>query len=485
MRVLLVYFNPALDLLPVPPIGLSYVAGATRRAGHDVRFLDLLPSAAPLADVRRAVREFAPEVVGISVRNIDNVVLQRPAWHLAAIDEIVATLRQESRARIVLGGPAISILGAAALARVDADFAVLGEGEEAFPRLLSAIEAGRGYEGVEGLCYRDDERVACTAPARLPRFHASGMEDWINWPAYEKMGSTWAIQTKRGCPLHCSYCAYPGIEGGASRRRPAEEVVDEIERVMDRVGPRTFEFVDSTFNVPTEHAERICREILRRGLSVTLTAMGVNPLGVSPTLFDLMRRAGFNAMMITPEAASDTMLESLNKGFTVEHVRRAARLARDSGIASMWFFMLGGPGETRETVEETVSFVEKHLDWRGCLSIFTTGIRVLPGTDLARRAVAAGYLSPGRDLTEPVFYLSPHVAEDWILARINRAIARGPAIVHAAEEGRSILEHLMERALRALGVAPPHWRFLPILLRLPPVSVLRRRHPPLGAAPGA
>jgi len=132
-----------------------------------------------------------------------------------------------------------------------------------------------------------------------------------------------------------------------------------------------------------------------------------------------------------------------------------------------------------------VSFVEKHLDWRGCLSIFTTGIRVLPGTDLARRAVAAGYLSPERDLTEPVFYLSPHVAEDWILARINRAIARGPAIVHAAEEGRSILERLMERALRALGVAPPHWRFLPILLRLPPVSVLRRRHPPLGAAPGA
>src|SRR3989304_3726663 len=75
------------------------------------------------AGVRGGGRESAPEVVGISVRNIDNVVLQRPAWHLAAIDEIVATLRQESRARIVLGGPAISILGAAALARGDADFA--------------------------------------------------------------------------------------------------------------------------------------------------------------------------------------------------------------------------------------------------------------------------------------------------------------------------------------------------------------------------
>jgi len=111
----------------------------------------------------------------------------------------------------------------------------------------------------------------------------------------------------------------PVIEGFTSRRRSAKDVVDEIERVIDRVGPRAFEFVDSTFNVPAGHAEGICREILRRRLSVKLTAMGVNPLGVTRELFALMRSAGFNAMMITPEAASDVMLRSLRKGFTVEH----------------------------------------------------------------------------------------------------------------------------------------------------------------------
>ena len=479
MRVLLVYFNRAYDLVPAPPIGLSYVASATRRAGHDVRVLDLLTSARPLDDLRETVRTFAPEVVGVSVRNIDNVVCQRPEWYLGELGQMLAVVRLESRAKVVLGGPAISILGPAALTHLDADFAVVGEGEHAFPQLLSALETPRRLDGIEGLCYRDGDTVRSTPPARLPGFGASSMEEWIDWPAYEGRGGTWAIQMKRGCPLTCAYCAYPAIEGHTCRARPAEEVVDEMERVLARVRPRTFEFVDATFNVPEGHARRICGEILRRGLKVNLTAMGVNPLGVSDTLFALMRRAGFNSMMITPEAASEVMLRNLSKGFTVEHVHRTARLARDSGIASAWFFMLGGPGETRETVEETVGFVERHLNWRGCVAIFTTGIRILPGTELARLAAAAGHPAGTRDLAEPTFYLSPQVDESWILDRVSRAIGRCPGVVHAAQEGQSIYQRLADRALNALGVAPPYWRFLPLLLRVPLVPTLRRRYPPV------
>jgi radical SAM superfamily enzyme YgiQ (UPF0313 family) len=477
MRVLLVYFNRSRDLVAAPPIGLAYVASATRRAGHAVRVLDLLGSARPLHALRETVRAFAPEVIGVSVRNIDSVVSQRPEWQLGELGRLLGVVRQETRAPLVLGGSAISILGAAALRRLAADFAVVGEGEDTFPRLLAALESTRRFDSIDGLCYRAGDTVRSTPPARLPRFGASGMEEWIDWPAYEREGGTWAIQTKRGCPLTCSYCAYPAIEGRACRMRPAEEIVDEIERVLARARPRTIEFVDSTFNVPEDHAHRICREIIRRRLAVNLTAMGVNPLGVSSTLFALMRRAGFNSMMITPEAASEPMLRRLRKGFGVEHVHRAARLTRDSGIASAWFFMLGGPGETRETVEETVSFVERHLNWRGCVSIFMTGVRILPGTELARDAVAEGSLAGAADLTEPTFYLSREVEEEWILARISRAIGRCPGIVHAAEEGLSTYERLAARALQALGVPPPYWRFLPILLRVPPVPVLRRRNP--------
>ena len=479
MRVLLVYGNPSRELLPAPPIGLAYVAGATRRAGHDVHFVDLVGRARPLEDLRAHLAALGPEVVGLSIRNIDNVVRQRPAWHLEDTGRLAAVVRAASGARLVLGGPAVSILGARVLDHVDGDFAVLGEGEETFPRLLSAIESGAADAPIPGVVTRA-RAGAAAEPARLPRFGASGLEDWVDWSAYARAGATWPIQTKRGCGLACSYCAYPAVEGRGARRRPPTDVADEIERVSALVGPRAFEFVDSTFNVPPQHAEAVCDEIVARRLRVSLTAMGVNPLGVSERLFARMRRAGFTSMMITPEAASETMLRSLRKGFGVEEVRRTARLARDSGLASMWFFMLGGPGETRDTVEETLAFVERHLAWPGCVVTFMTGIRVLPGTALARDAVEAGALAADRDLAAPTFYLSPDVDEDWMLGRINRAMRRCPAIVHAAEEGMSTYERVVDRALAALGVAPPYWRFLPLLLRVPPVPALRRRRPPLG-----
>ena len=123
---MLLYSNRARILEPAPPIGLGYVATATERAGHTVRFVDLMTSIEPEAELQRALAEFQPEVVGVSVRNIDNIVPQRLAWHLGEIGEILARIRKGSRARIVLGGPAISILKTEALKRFDADYAVVG-----------------------------------------------------------------------------------------------------------------------------------------------------------------------------------------------------------------------------------------------------------------------------------------------------------------------------------------------------------------------
>lgn len=473
---MLVYSNRTRILEPAPPIGLSYVATAVRQAGHEVKFLDLMISDEPIRDLRSTVLEFKPEVVGFSVRNIDNVVAQRTSWHLDEVSEMIATVRGHSSARIVLGGPAASILGTAAFGRLDADFVIVGEGEIAFPKLLDALANSADYSGIAGLCYRSGGQMRSNPTERQDQFGWSGMEQWIRWPAYERAGGTWAVHTKRGCPLACLYCNYPVMEGHSLRWRAAADVVDEIERVMVAVGPRTFEFTDSTFNVPESHAINICEEILRRKLKVNLSAVGVNPLTVSKRLFDLMREAGFCSLVITPDSASRTMLQNLRKGFDVEQVQRTAELARQSGIRCTWFFLLGGPGETRETAEETISFVEQHLNWKRFLTIFMTGIRILPGTDLARRAQAEGYISADHDLCEPTFYLSPTMDEAWVLERINRAIARCPTIVHGAEENGSALERVFNRALNWIGAAPPYYRFLPTFLRIPPLPALRARH---------
>jgi len=471
LKVLFVYSNHIGDVLPAPPIGLSYIASATEDAGHEVRFVDLFLVRCGYGRLGRELRAFAPDVVAFSVRNIDNVVHQRLVQHLERLKGQVAFIRQQSKAVIVLGGSAISILGSRILDHVDADIAVSGEGEEVFPALLAEMAAGHTEYVLPGVHVRGGAIPSLSplpAVERCSDFGPSGMERWVDWRSYERWGATWPIQCKRGCPNQCTYCSYPAIEGSALRMRSIEDVVTEISRVADKVGPRCFEFIDSVFNLPGEYAAELCERIIQARLDIHLTAMGVNPRGLSAELLSLMKRAGFNSLMVTPESANNEVLARMRKGFTQEEVIRAARLVRESGLPSLWFFMLGAPGETQETAEETIVFAEEHLNFRHCLPVFTTGIRILPGTVLAAEAVAEGYLEREQDLTEPIFYFSPQVSEQWLLQRVNQAIAKCPAVVHAAEDPASTLTgRLASMVMHMFGVVPPYWRFYPRFLSLP------------------
>ncbi len=474
MRVLLVNANRSRDLLPPPPVGLAYLASAAADAGHEVEILDLLLLPRPgRATSASALRRRSPDVVGFSVRNLDNLIRQRVRAQLVPVARLLAVVRGESRAPIVLGGSAVSIAGAP---RCGGSTPTTRSSARANAR--SCCCSRRSPAGVRsrpcpGCCAARAATSSRHLPSATPVFGRSGLERWVDWRDYERLGSTWPIQAKRGCPLPCNYCLYGAIEGARHRLRAPADVVDEMAAVQAAARPRAFEFVDSTFNVPTDHALAVCDEIARRDLRTALTAQGVNPLGASPTLMAAMRRAGFNSFMVSAESASDSMLSRLGKGYTSEHVHRTRDATRASGMVSLWFFMLGGPGETEATVEETVSFAERLLDWKGCLAIFFTGIRVLPGTEIERIAKAEGQIAEGDDLVEPRFYLSPELDERRVLQRIRQAVALRPNLVHAAEED-AIVQHLMNAVLPRLGVPPPYWRFLPLALRSFPLRQLRR-----------
>jgi radical SAM superfamily enzyme YgiQ (UPF0313 family) len=493
MRVLLIYTNQSRELVPAPPVGLSYVASATRTAGHEVKLLDLAFSQNLERDMATAVAAYTPDVVGLSIRNIDNIILQRfesPCAELLAQIKIIrerAVGKDGKPVPLVLGGPAISILAEHAIEVFGADYALVGEGEETFPALVSTLERGEAPDCISGLCWRKDGVLTRNRTLLLPKFAHSGMEDWVAWDSYEKNGGTWAIQTKRGCPMRCSYCAYPLIEGRRSRQRTPGDVVDEIERVLretkaqGKTCPRTFEFVDSTFNIPSSHAIEICEEIIRRKVKANFTAMGLNPRDVPAELLPLMKRAGFNSVMITPEAGCEAMLENYCKGFTMADVETTLERVKASGLKSMWFFMLGGPGETMESCAESIRFAQERLTGRKFLSVFFTGIRIYPATLLAKRAIESGYLKANADLAETVFYVSSEVNEQEVIDLVNAAIVKNPCIVHAAEGGISNPQKVLYRILHALGVAAPYWRFLPEILSLPPLHFLRRRNPEIRA----
>ncbi|MHB0970486.1 MAG: cobalamin-dependent protein [Thermoanaerobaculia bacterium] len=477
MRVLFVYFNPTRDAAPAAPIGLAYVASAAADAGHDVRVADLIFARAPERALERAIADFEPEVIAFSIRNIDNVMMQRSEAQLEGSARLVRLARRRSAATIVVGGPAVTILEHRALERIEADYAIAGEGEEAFTAVLERIAAKRAPQSVAGVTGRSGGPLA--PPRHLAAFGPSGLERWVDWRPYERRGATWPLQTKRGCPLHCTYCTYPLLEGSVPRMRDPEDVVDEIVRVKATAGPRAFEFVDATFNVPVAHAAGLCEAIAASGINVSFSTMGYNPLGSSPELLRSMRSAGFNAIMVTPESASEAMLSKYEKGFSLDAVEHCADHVERSGMASAWFFMLGGPGETKETVDETLRFVERRLRWRDCLVVLATGIRIFPGSTLARIAAAEGRVE-GSDLADPLFYLSTDVEETWVLRRINQTIAACPNAVHSVEDGHNMVQRVTGRALHAARVAPPYWRFMPRILTSPPLRWLRARHPAIG-----
>ena len=168
---------------------------------------------------------------------------------------------------------------------------------------------------------------------------------------YEKMGGSYTIQTKRGCRMRCIYCTYNQVlEGNRLRLRSPSEVVDEIEEAFYQFKPETFEFVDSVFNDPVDHCREILEEIIRRPWKARFTTMGVSPKNLDSQFLQLMQRAGFTSFMISPESASETMLTNYQKGFGLEDLRRAAEAINQFSFPVLWYFLIGGPGETNRTL---------------------------------------------------------------------------------------------------------------------------------------
>ena len=305
-KVLLVGSNSLRAPYPVTPVGLCLVAAALE-PDWQVRVFDPNADGADLAAV---VGQFAPDYVGLGIRNIDDVVMEDGVSFVNDVRERFARpLRTLTRAPLILGGAGFSIFPQEWLEECDADYGVVGEGEAAFPALLAALERGRDPLAVPGVVSRGRSAAPRAArPVLLDLLPFAEIDQRIDYAPYRERGA-YPIQTKRGCARRCVYCSYPQIEGRAFRCRPAESVVDEIQQVSERLGDVAFEFVDSVFNDPPGHAESICWEIAQRGLKVRLRTMGVNPAQVTRELIDLMSAAGFAQIDSTPDSASPAMLE--------------------------------------------------------------------------------------------------------------------------------------------------------------------------------
>ncbi len=409
MKVLLISANTERVSMVTMPLGLGLVCAATRSAGHDVRFLDLLPEADPRAAVRRAIEAFAPDAIGISVRNIDDQSEQNPRFLLEPVRDVVGECRARSTAPIVVGGAGYSIFPREALAFLGADIGVAGDGEAVFPALLERLEAGRSVAGLPGVHTRDGG----PAVARAQAPHLDALPLWDDALVPPTGPDEWVpVQSRRGCPNDCSYCSTARIQGRTIRRRSPRQVVDLIGRLA-RAGIDRFYFVDNSFNIPERHALELCEALAALEPRVTWRCI-LYPERVRERFVRAMAAAGCVEVSLGFESGAPRILREMNKRFTPDDVRRTSDLLAAHGIRRRGFLLLGGPGETRASVEESLAFAQSlGLD---DLRI-TIGIRIYPGTPLAKRAVADGVIASEDDLLHPAFYLAPGL-EPWIHQRV-------------------------------------------------------------------
>ncbi len=379
---------------------------------------------------------------------------------------VVSACRERTRAPIVVGGSAVGVMPAAVLETVGADWAIAGDGEVAIVRFVEALEAGADPSGIPGVCTPGAEGVRVNAPSPVPVLDSSPLPRvfrWVDVNAYLRYEGVYPLQSKRGCALKCVYCTYVNIEGSRYRFRSGKSVVDEVEEIYRKTGTRDFEFVDSTFNAPPHHAMDICNELIERRLPVRFIGNGMNPVATTPKLLSAMRRAGFHSLVSTAESASDTVLGNLRKGFTRAHLEQVAKDVHEAGLPTLWIFLVGGPGETRETVRETLDFFHEHTGPRD-VAFVTNGVRIYPNTALETIALEQGVIGSRDELVEPRFYFSPELDDVWLRDEMIASARRDPRLI-TAERSQSRLVPLGLRVLSTLGVRKPFWRFAPFLNR--------------------
>jgi radical SAM superfamily enzyme YgiQ (UPF0313 family) len=441
------------------PLGLSHLSAALRRAGHETQFFDLLAEPQPVEEV---LRRHQPDFVGISFRNVDNVLIRQQETYFADLLALSDAVRSAHPCTVVIGGSGFSIYPKELLELSGADFGIQGEGEASLVALVAALGVGGDYSSIPGLVYRSSRQIVSNP--QQPSGSQAGLDAADRPPAvtdfYLKSSGMLNVQTQRGCGHACTYCAYPLIEGRLHRRRDPEAVAEEFEQ-LQAVGAKYAFVVDSVFNSSERHVVETCEAILRRGVKLSWSCF-LRPQSLTIEMMRLMGRAGLTHIEFGSDSFCDTVLEQYAKGLAFDDIARSSELARQAGIEHCHFLICGGPGETLETLETSFRN-SRHL--AGSVVLAVVGMRIFPGTPLALRAVREGRITADADLLAPAYYFAAGLDEISVFERLREFARLTPNWI--AGDPPPGFANLVAR-LRRRGVLGPLWSYFALLQRIMP-----------------
>ncbi|NME66520.1 lipid biosynthesis B12-binding/radical SAM protein [Flammeovirga aprica] len=389
---------------PVYPIGISYLATYLREKlpTHRVSLIDC--NLVSLEELKAKVKEISPDYVGVSLRNIDDSDSYHQASFIQHYKSLIDSVKSVSEAKIILGGSGYSIFYKELYKELGADYGVVGEGEESLTQLIQALDNNTSVENIQSLVYEKDGEVVFNDKKDYSCALRFAFDPHL-LKYYWKESGLINIQTKRGCPYKCVYCSYPSIEGRKVRMLDQDLIIDSLKKIQkENQGDHVF-FTDSVFNLNAEYNRVLAEKIIENGIKIKWMAY-FSPFNITKEDLELFKKSGLTHIEFGTDSLSDAQLKRYGKKFNVDEIVRVSELCDEVGIHFAHFLILGGVGETDETIRETL---ENSKRFPRTVFFPFVGMRIFPNTPLYNIALEEGVITKDTSLLTPKYYISDKV----------------------------------------------------------------------------
>jgi len=394
-----------------PYLSLAALAAWLMKHNHSADILDLSISKAPAQTLIEKIRSWQPDYVGVTFTT-----------PLYLEGKMIAKIVRENfpQIKLVAGGVHSTVLPEEVLKTTEFDYVVIGEGEET---LLELIQ-DKNPADILGLAYKQGGQIRINKLRPLipdinvlpyPAYYLYNIKNYQYSPRITARKSpVVAIETSRGCPFNCSYCNKK-IFGHQFRSKTVERSVDEMEFLI-RLGYKEIHVWDDCFSVDLNRAKAICDEIIRRKLKINWSVYnGIRVDRIDRELLEKLKASGCYRVNVGIEAGNQQILNNVDKGITIDQMRNVSKISKEVGIETTGFFMIGLPGETEETIKQTIELA-RELDF----DLSKVNITIpLPGTRLFDQWAAEGRIKtfnwPDYNFHSTTIYDHPNLDTKTIL----------------------------------------------------------------------
>lgn len=429
MKILLIN-PPSGNKNPLLPLSLAYIAAVLEKEKFLVEILDTDALELTDQEIKEKVSNFKPDIVGVTMMT---------ATFYASKKVIKIIKKSFPDCLTIVGGAHPSALPKETLEEItEIDILVMGEGEETILEIAKNLENKVTLKNIKGICYRENKAVICNPPREpiqnldslpFPIRDKFPLEKYKTHPPYGRKNPYMHLITSRGCPFSCAFCS-KAVFGKKLRMRSAINVVNEVEEMIKKYKVKEIKFYDDDFTLDMKRTEEICDEIINRKLKIIWSCATRVDL-VNEHLLKKMREAGCWLISYGVESASQDLLNTINKGITLEKVKKTFEWTRKANIKILAYFMIGLPGETKETIQKSIQFAKElnpdFTNWSLTTIFPCTPLREIIKERLKTKGRIVPYTSDVHDIyrlnwdREPLFIYEENIPVEELKKSVAKA----------------------------------------------------------------